>query len=170
MQTSVFSETVPRVRQLLRLEIDRVLRQFRPGGHRSNLRGIGSEFRGFKAYEPSDPPSAVDWVAAERISDDPTLEPVSRSYHPERMVSVLFILDIRDSMEQPPQKFSHAAALLWLFAFSAFKTKDYFRVFLHGPISLPNSEWLHCEEDAVEFFRHAVTRAGSHTGISAPQT
>lgn len=156
MKTSFFTEVIPRVHREFRLEIERVLAQFRPGTHRSSLRSFGVEFRGFKQFELSDPQSAVDYVASERVSENPEFEPVSRSYHPERAISVFFLLDIRDSMEEPLKKMEYAAVFLWVFALSAFKSQDQFRIVLFGDTPLCDSGRIYEEGGVIDFFRHAA--------------
>lgn len=160
MQTSFFKDFASRPSARLRLEIDRVIARFRFGIHRSAMTGFGMEFRGFKPYESSDPPNAIDYFASERLSQDPEFEPVVRQYHPEKEMGVVFLLSAEESMGVPAHKVSHALELLWLFALSAFKHRDRFRIILFREYPLYDSGWL-LSEDQTENFFGALTREES---------
>lgn len=159
MRTSFFKGHDIRPSVRLRLEIDRVVARFRFGIHRSVMSGFGMEFRGFKPYESSDPPNAIDYLASERLSQEPEFEPVVRQYHPEKEIGVVFLLSAEESMSLPAQKISHALELLWLFALSAFKHRDRFRIILFGECPLYDSGWL-LREDQIENFFGVLAREG----------
>lgn len=152
MQTSFFKGFASRPSARLRLNIDRVVARFRFGIHRSAMVGFGMEFRGFKPYEFSDPPNAIDYFTSERLSQDPEFEPVVRQYHPEKEMGVVFLLSAEESMGVPACKVSHALELLWLFALSAFKHRDRFRIILFREYPLYDSGWLFGEDQTEDFF------------------
>lgn len=152
MQTSFFKDFAFRPSARLRLDIDRVIARFRFGIHRSVMMGLGMEFRGFKPYESSDPPNAIDYFASERLSQYPEFEPVVRQYHPEKEMGVVFFLSVEESMSVPAHKVSHALELLWLFVLSAFKHRDRFRIILFQKHPLYDSGWLFSEDQTEDFF------------------
>ena len=129
----------------IKFKIRRVINDFRSGIHHSIMSGKGMDFKGIRAYDPSDSLTQVDWFASARLSDDDT-ELVSRDYHPEREVAVVCVVDNGHSMETPEQKKQHARILTWLFAFSAFKNRDRFRIVLPSASRIQSSEWIWHEE------------------------
>ena len=90
MQASSFKKK-PSV--LIKLEIEQVISQFFVGLHQSILGGRGLEFKRLRPYDPADSLAARDDAASAKISEDPDLEPVSRDYYAERVISVYFLLD-----------------------------------------------------------------------------
>lgn len=148
MQSSFFTK---KPTNNLRLEIDRVIMQFRGGIHRSAMTGLGFEFKSIRPYDPSDSPTAIDWLVSARMSEDPELEPYSRTYHPEKEIVILVLLDINDSMYFPPKKQEQAQDLVWLFALSAFRYNDRFRIMLFRQGELFDSLWVN-NEDSLEQF------------------
>ena len=153
MRTSFFTVSFERPNARLRLVLERVIAKFRHGIHRStHASSTGIEFRGFKPYEPSDPPGAIDYFASERFSDEPELMPVVRMFHPEREIGVVFLLDISETMRVPQKKFLCALEVLWLFALSAFKFHDRFRIVFFDETPRYDSGWLFTEDAVVEFF------------------
>src|SRR3989344_2161949 len=122
------------------LAVEKVLAGFQSGIHRSVLGGHGMEFKSLHPYDPSaDALSSIDWLASARQSPHDA-EFLSRGYEPERIISVLCLVDDGVSMQFPPKKQECAAFLLWLFAVSAFKNQDAFRCAFFSSESLVSSE------------------------------
>lgn len=135
----------------LRLKISRVINSFYGGIHRSVLGGRGSEFKGLRPYDPADNPRDIDWPASAKFSERPDLEPISRTHHPERRISVVLAIDVSPSMSFPARKFESAFELLWLFLLSAFRYRDRAKIIFFGNDLLADSGWLN-DESASEFF------------------
>ena len=74
------------------------------------------------------------------------MEPLSREYYSERRISVIFLLDVNDTMGIPSRKYEHAAVLLWLFALSAFGPHDPFRILCFRDKHVVDSGFLTDEE------------------------
>lgn len=137
----------------IRLEIEKVILQFRGGIHRSAMTGLGLEFKSVRPYDPSDSPSTIDWLVSARVSENPELEPYSRTYHPEKEIAVIVLLDESDSMYFPPKKQDQAGNLIWLFAMSAFRYNDRFRIMLFGKGDFFDSYWVNSEDSLEQFFK-----------------
>lgn len=135
----------------VRIEIEKVFSRFRGGVHKSAIAGSGIEFRSLRPYDPSDSFRAIDALASARFSDNPDLEPLSRTYVTEREVGVTVVLDIGESMRIPSQKQVHASRILWFFLLSAFRYGDRARIILYGDDEVFDSEWLYREESMREF-------------------
>lgn len=136
----------------LRAEINRVLRQFDGGVHRSGLIGAGVEFKGLRPYSPFDPPTAIDDLASARFSEESEFEPFSRMKYEKKQISVLVFIDVGVTMAEPPVKREYAARLFWLFALSTFsKTYDRFRTVPFSVKPLYDSDWVRSEEALEEF-------------------
>lgn len=132
--------------QLVRLEIGKVLAQFRSGVHRSAMIGRGVDVRSIRPYDPSDSPSIIDYMVSARVSDDPELQPMSRVYFTEKEISVVALVDVGASMAFMPRKMEYANILSWLFALSAFASHDRFRFISFGNRSLDDSGWIFHED------------------------
>ena len=139
---------------ILRLEIDKVLAQSRIGIHRSILVSRGIEVKTVRPYDPADTPSDIDYMVSARVSEEPELQPMSRVYYAEKEISVVALVDVGKTMSLIPQKQKHAEALFWLFALSAFKAHDRFRIIFFGDELLLDSEWIG-DEDVLQ---EAVSR------------
>ncbi|TSC68931.1 MAG: hypothetical protein G01um101466_255 [Parcubacteria group bacterium Gr01-1014_66] len=144
-------ESFERPSVLVRLEIKKVLAMFRSGIHRSLVGGAGSEFKSFRPYDPSDPLRALDTTVAARFSEHPDVEPMSRTYYAEKEITVIFMLDCGDSMNVPPRKMEHVACLVWLFALSAFRYGDRFRLIPFSQKIVRDSFWI-SNEGALDQF------------------
>ncbi len=139
---------------LLRLEVERVISRFRGGIHRSMQKGSGIDIASFKPYEPSDPLGSIDAFVSARVSEHPELEPISRVYHPEKEIATIALMDIGISMNVPPRKKEYAAKLLWLFALSAFRFGDRFRIIPFEGSAVYDSLWIANEDAAAHYMEH----------------
>lgn len=146
-----FSHALEEPSAYVRIEIEKVFSRFRGGVHKSAIAGSGIEFRSLRPYDPSDSFRAIDALASARFSDNPDLEPLSRTYMSEHEVAMTVVLDIGESMRIPPQKQIHGSRILWLFLLSAFRYGDRARVILYDDDAVFDSEWLYREESMREF-------------------
>ncbi|OGZ98980.1 MAG: hypothetical protein A3C07_03830 [Candidatus Sungbacteria bacterium RIFCSPHIGHO2_02_FULL_47_11] len=137
--------------RLVRLEIGRVIEEFKSGIHGSALSGPGVEFHKLREYEPADQLSQIDWMASARISEDDS-EFLSREFLPEREIGVICAIDDSQTMRQLPRKQECATTLMWLFALSAFQFQDKFRLVLFGDEGVRSSDWVYGEEDLERVF------------------
>ena len=128
---------------LLRIEIERVLAQFRSGIHRSVSAGHGMEFKMVRPYDASDSPSVIDYIVSARVSEEPELQPMSRVYYTEKEISVVVVIDVGESMALLPRKIEQMHMILWLFALSAFRYHDRFRVISFADEHARDSDWIH---------------------------
>ena len=139
---------------LLRLEIERVLAQFRTGIHRSLISSHGMEFKMVRPYDPSDSPSVIDYMVSARVSEEPELQPMSRVYYTEKEISVMVVIDVGESMAIIPRKIEQILAIFWLFALSAFKYHDRFRVISFAGEHMRDSEWIRDEATLEDMIIH----------------
>ncbi|MDO8591144.1 MAG: hypothetical protein Q7R65_04185 [bacterium] len=155
MQASSFFSKKPS--GIMRVEIDRVVAEFRGGVHRSVFSNKGIEFKRLRQYSSLDKPTAIDDMASSRLSEDPVLEPYSRIPYAAKKISVVILFDIGDTMRAPSAKEDRAAKLFWFFALSAFKHYDLLRVIPYSETPLGDSEWVSGEDELIEFFaRYAL--------------
>lgn len=152
--------------QRIRLEIERVLRQFQSGMHRSALCGTGAEFQRLRPYSPFDSAVSIDDMASSRLSEDPEFKPYSRVRYEHKKISVVMAVDVGESMHEPPAKETHTAALFWLFALSVFKSYDRLRVILFSGQPLYDSDWLEGEEGLEEFLARCAFSEKPRPGLS----
>lgn len=129
----------------MRLQIERVIDEFRSGIHRSAVAGVGIDFRNIRDYDPADPISRIDWSASARLSDDDSVF-VVREYHPDLEIGVVCAIDVGPSMESPARKREYSEWIAWLFALSAFRYRDRFRLIFFDRTSVNSSEWGKTEE------------------------
>ena len=139
---------------LLCLEIDKILAQSRNGIHRSAIAGRGIDFKTIRPYDPSDSLAVIDYMVSARVSEDPELQPMSRVYYTEKEISVVAVVDVGKSMAIIPRKMEQAFAILWLFALSAFKYHDCFRVISFADELIRDSDLIRDEGTLENFVVH----------------
>ena len=92
-------EHAPELTQLVaevrRIEVQskRLVTEMLAGSYRSVFRGAGIEFDEVREYIDGDDPRSVDWNVTARVG-----KPYIKKYVVERALTVLFILDLSESM------------------------------------------------------------------------
>ena len=140
--------------RLLRLEIEKVLAQFRSGIHRSMIMGRGIELKTVRPYDPSDDMAVIDYMVSARVSEEPELQPMSRVYYTEKEISVVTAIDVGQSMALLPRKREQMLAIFWLFALSAFKSHDRFRAISFAGERTRDSDWIPDEGTLGDMMTH----------------
>lgn len=155
--------SIPVIKPVARLpfRIRKVLTSIYAGTHKSLISGKGWDFKGFRPYKSSDNPQHIDDSVSERVSSMPDLEPWVRTHYAEKTLNVVCILDTRASMTAPLRKQEYAIELIWIFALSAFKYCDRFRLICFHPESSCDSGWNSSEEQFTRFLR-ALSRNRIH--------
>ena len=79
---------------------------------------------------------------------------MSRVYYTEKEISVVVVIDVGQSMALLPRKTEHMLAIFWLFALSAFKYHDRFRVISFAGERTRDSEWIRDEGTLEDMMIH----------------
>ena len=150
----VISANIQKPANLLRLEIEKVLAQFRTGIHRSVIASHGMEFKMVRPYDASDSPSVIDYMVSARVSEEPELQPMSRVYYTEKEISVVVVIDAGKTMSVPARKIEQMVTIFWLFALSTFKYHDRFRVISFSDEHTRDSDWIRDEGTLEDYVMH----------------
>ena len=115
-------DIIPGIRKLEVFARKETLSKTFEGNWTSVFKGHGMEFAGYRAYTYSDDASLIDWKASLRSK-----EILVRDYEQERSLSVIFLLDVSNSMlfsSTGKLKAEYAAELVSTLSYAILRTGD----------------------------------------------